>query len=51
VLVASPALVAYALARSDDDGAGCFISLLESAHRVDVPLPDADGPDTDASRA
>lgn len=41
VLVASPALVAYARSRSDDEGASCFLSLLESAHRIDVPLPEA----------
>ncbi len=41
VLVASPALVAYARARSDDEGAACFLSLLENARRIDVPLPEA----------
>jgi DNA replication ATP-dependent helicase Dna2 len=39
VLVASPELLAFARSRTDDDDAACFVSLLESAHRIDVALP------------
>ena len=39
ILLASPALLDFAERRFDDDGAGCFASLLAAAHRVDVPLP------------
>jgi len=39
IVLASPALLAFAERRFDADGAGCFVSLLASAHRVDVPLP------------
>ena len=40
VLVASPALARYAKERADqDEGAATFLSLLESAHRIDVPMP------------
>lgn len=43
VLVASPVLADYARERAEDDeGAATFLSLLESAKRVDVPLPGAE---------
>lgn len=41
LLVASPALLAFAESRPDDDGMACFVSLLRMAHRIDVPLPAA----------
>lgn len=40
VLVASPVLLAYARSLPEDEDANCFISLLESANRIDVPLPE-----------
>ena len=39
ILVASPALLALAESRPDDDGMACFASLLRLAHRIDVALP------------
>ncbi len=38
ILLASPALLALAESRPDDDGLACFASLLRSAHRIDVTL-------------
>lgn len=40
VLVASPALLAFAESRPDDDGMACFASLLRDAHRIDIALPE-----------
>jgi DNA replication ATP-dependent helicase Dna2 len=43
ILVASPTLLEFAQQSPDDDNLGCFVSLLESVHRVDVPLPGSAG--------
>jgi DNA replication ATP-dependent helicase Dna2 len=40
ILVASPLLAKYARERAhDDEGAATFLSMLDAAHRIDVPLP------------
>jgi DNA replication ATP-dependent helicase Dna2 len=41
IIVASPVLLKFAESRTDDDGAACFVSLLQEAHRIDVPLPES----------
>lgn len=42
ILVGSPRLLDLAEQHPDEDGFGCFASLLRSAHRIDVPLPGID---------
>lgn len=39
ILVGSSRLLELAERHSEDDGLGCFASLLRLAHRIDVPLP------------
>jgi DNA replication ATP-dependent helicase Dna2 len=40
ILVASPVLLKFAEGRAEEHaGAACFVTLLQSAHRIDVPLP------------
>ena len=39
ILVGSPRLLDLAERHPDDDGLGCFMSLLQAAHRIDVTLP------------
>ncbi len=40
ILLASPELLDYARSSPDDDLCAAFVSLLESAHRIDIPLPE-----------
>jgi DNA replication ATP-dependent helicase Dna2 len=40
ILVASPHLLRFAESRVDHPGAACFASLLASAHRIDITLPE-----------
>lgn len=45
IVVASPVLLKFAESRANDEGAACFVSLLQGAHRIDVPLPGAARPE------
>lgn len=38
LIVASPELLMFAQSQHDDHGAACFVDLLQSARRIDVPL-------------